>query len=850
TAAAPREPSYPIVVTVIVAEGLYKREVFRIPDPFAIVGVDGEQIQTTSVVKRTLSPYWNESFVMHVQNRSVVTVQIFDQRKWKHSPDQGFLGVINLQISSLLDLTTGGEEVVTLPLKKGSTGETVSGKLMISLNLARPQVGGTQPVSATSESARSGSAAPTSAGTTDTHGSTSSSQARPAAATGGGGPTGSASMSTSVPSTGGPTGPASGSGSARYSQYEDHLGPLPPGWERRIDHLGRNYYVDHNTRRTTWHRPNPDGSHGNGSPASGLSSGGAGLTRRAGEAGGTTLVSNSQALNQERARHLQRSLPDDGGAEAAPGSGGAAATAAASSSSSTRAAAAAASTTSDANALGPLPDGWERRITPDGRPYFVDHHTRNTTWLDPRRVQMYSRTGAAGGTGAGGTAPANASQVAAQLAVAQQQSYGALGALPAGWEMRMTNTHRIYFVDHNARITTWDDPRLPSTLDQNVPQYKRDFRRKLAYFRSQPSIRAQPGQCHVTVRRSNIFEDAYLEIMRYPASELKKRLMIRFQGEDGLDYGGLSREFFFLLSHEMFNPVFCLFEYAAHDNYTLQINPHSGVNPEHLNYFKFIGRIMGLAIFHQRFLDAFFITAFYKMIIDAPITLKDMESVDFQTYQSLQWLLNNSVVDVLDETFSYTEDRFGESVIVDLKENGRNIPLTDENKQEYVELLVQYRVCGRVKEQFAAFQQGFHEFVPKDLIGVFDERELEFLLGGMSDVDMDDWRKNTEYRGYTEQDEVIQMFWRVVSAFEPEKKSRLLQFVTGTSRIPVNGFKDLQGSDGPRKFTLEKAVGDDSALPKSHTCFNRLDLPPYRTAEALEQKLSMAIEETVGFMQE
>ena len=101
----------------------------------------------------------------------------------------------------------------------------------------------------------------------------------------------------------------------------------------------------------------------------------------------------------------------------------------------------------------------------------------------------------------------------------------------------------------------------------------------------------------------------------------------------------LHREFFFLLSHEMFNPFYCLFEYSAHDNYTLQINPHSGINPEHLNYFKFIGRVVGLAIFHRRFLDAFFIGAFYKMILRKKVILQDLEGVDAEFHKNLTWML-------------------------------------------------------------------------------------------------------------------------------------------------------------------------------------------------------------------
>ena len=99
------------------------------------------------------------------------------------------------------------------------------------------------------------------------------------------------------------------------------------------------------------------------------------------------------------------------------------------------------------------------------------------------------------------------------------------------------------------------------------------------------------------------------------------------------------REFFFLLSHEMFNPFYCLFEYSAHDNYTLQINPASGVNPEHLNYFKFIGRCLGLGIFHRRFLDAYFIVAFYKMVLGKKVIVADLESVDAELHRGLTWML-------------------------------------------------------------------------------------------------------------------------------------------------------------------------------------------------------------------
>lgn len=132
--------------------------------------------------------------------------------------------------------------------------------------------------------------------------------------------------------------------------------------------------------------------------------------------------------------------------------------------------------------------------------------------------------------------------------------------------------------------------------------------------------------------------------------------------------------------------------------------------------------------------------------------------------------------------------------------------------------MIEWKIVKRVEEQFNAFITGFNELIPADLVNVFDERELELLIGGIADIDVDDWKKHTDYRGYQEGDEVIQNFWKVIRLWDAEQKSRLLQFATGTSRIPVNGFKDLQGSDGPRRFTIEKA-GEINALPKSHTWY-------------------------------
>ncbi|UZJ56685.1 hypothetical protein CBS101457_006005 [Exobasidium rhododendri] len=823
-----------IRVTVVAADGLSKRDVFRLPDPFAIVTVDGEQTHSSSIIKKTLNPYWSDSFDVTVKDSSVLAVQIFDQKKFKKR-DQGFLGVINIHVADVIDLELGGKVLLTRELKRSNDNLVVHGKIIIELNTDTSKVINNHSSAGAAPSLsvpNSGSAASTASLSRpeSTNGLQSASEARTSTAGDaannllGPPPPASApsrsSLGSSAPPIGAPAtsaavgaslvaGAINGGANTRNEASADGQ-VLPPGWEKRTDHLGRTYFVDHNTRTTTWTRPSASSNVNNAAQAT--------------------------VAAADRQRHSNRALADemlgvggdgDGGA-GAMGQGGASTPNADPPSAN---AVLPSSTTTTAGS-GPLPAGWEQRNTPEGRPYFVDHNTRTTTWVDPRRQQILRIMGPNGNN----------------LTV-QPQSVSQLGPLPSGWEMRLTSTARVYFVDHNTKTTTWDDPRLPSSLDQNVPQYKRDFRRKLIYFRSQPALRPIPGQCHVKIRRTHIFEDSYAEIMRQQPNDLKKRLMIKFEGEDGLDYGGLSREFFFLLSHEMFNPFYCLFEYSAHDNYTLQINPHSGVNPEHLNYFKFIGRVLGLAIFHRRFLDAYFIVSFYKMILKKKIQLGDLESVDADYHRSLNWMLDNSIVDVVDETFTAVEDKFGEMITVPLKPGGEDIEVTDDNKKEYIDLMTEWRIVRRVEEQFKAFISGFTELIPQDLINVFDERELELLIGGMSEIDVDDWKRFTDYRGFTEQDEVVQWFWQCVRSWPPERKSRLLQFATGTSRIPVNGFKDLQGSDGPRRFTIEKS-GEVTQLPKSHTCFNRIDLPPYSSKTILEEKLVWAVEETMGFGQE
>lgn len=189
-----------------------------------------------------------------------------------------------------------------------------------------------------------------------------------------------------------------------------------------------------------------------------------------------------------------------------------------------------------------------------------------------------------------------------------------------------------------------------------------------------------------------------------------------------------------------------------------------------------------------------------------------------------------------------TED-YGEKKTIDLMPDGRNIAVDESNKAEFVQRVVEYRLITSVEEQLEHFLQGFHDIIPKELVSIFNEQELELLICGLPEIDVDDWRNNTVYTNYSASSPQIQWFWRSIRSFDDEERAKLLQFVTGTSKVPLDGFKELEGMNGPTKFNIHRAYGNNERLPSSHTCFNQLDLPEYDSYETLRGSLLLAITE-------
>ncbi|KAL5481729.1 hypothetical protein EMCRGX_G021957 [Ephydatia muelleri] len=582
----------------------------------------------------------------------------------------------------------------------------------------------------------------------------------------------------------------------------ENVEPLPEGWEERQMANGRVVYVDHRNRRTQWERPTvasqrQQASHVDnerrrmaytlarrnpGDEASHAKSPGVRPVSM------SDVASTSQEGNRPVRAHSQRST----------------------------------STSLQVQQEEELPPGWEKRLDDSGRVFYIDHTRRVTQWHPPS------------------TQP-------------RPQILQDLGPLPPGWEVRSSSDGKKFYIDHNTRSTQWEDPRVVKLKKQQLAAmpYSRDYKQKYENLKQvllSKKPENLPKTFEIPVRRGTLFEDSHRAIMSVKNKDhMKARLWVKFDGEVGLDYGGVAREWFCLLSHEIFNPYYGLFEYATSDNYTLQINANSGViNEQHLDYFRFAGRVIGLAIYHQKLIDAFFTRPFYKLLLDKPVNLSDMQSMDMEMHNSVQYILDNDPEDLC-LTFTVTKSYLGKLDEIPLKPNGQDIPVTEENKKEYVNLLLKWHFGDRISNQMDAIKKGISDLIPLRCLQVFDEREIEYLLCGLAEINVEDWRRNSAYaNGYQATDDVIVWFWKAVENFDVELRARLLQFVTGTSRVPMNGFAELQGSNGPQKFCIKK-LGDPTSLPRAHTCFNRIDLPPYTSYHELKEKLRLAIENTEGF---
>lgn len=429
--------------------------------------------------------------------------------------------------------------------------------------------------------------------------------------------------------------------------------------------------------------------------------------------------------------------------------------------------------------------------------------------------------------------------------------------------------------DGDIRFVHASDYCIPSTVpNTSIDSYELASVASLSYPRKMDwlkghfssSIRKpwEEGHYKIRVRRSHLLRDSVDAILTIPPTDMNRIFRFEFLGEPGMDAGGLAREWFQLVSQEIFNPNFGLFLISNSNQMCLQINPHCHlVHPDYKQLYYFTGRFLGRALLDNQIIPlVHFIPSFYKHLMGFPLSLHDIESMDATVYRSFIEILEMENVEDLCLDFTVTESVYGEKIINNLKPNGEDITVTNENKFDYLRLQLQYRLFESIKIPLHEILKGFFEVISESLLAVLSPQELELFLHGLPQIDIQDWKQNTIYTGafalngtrlssngdQVHLHRVCQWFWEIVENYSQDYRAKLLQFSTGTSGVPSLGFSSLTGNDGNiRRFTLH---GDPNLeiFPRSHTCFNRIDLPLYQSKEEMEKYLTLAITcESVGF---
>ncbi|TNN18436.1 Ubiquitin-protein ligase E3C [Schistosoma japonicum] len=355
----------------------------------------------------------------------------------------------------------------------------------------------------------------------------------------------------------------------------------------------------------------------------------------------------------------------------------------------------------------------------------------------------------------------------------------------------------------------------------------------------------------IVVRRNYLYEDAFERLSKENEPNLRPRLKVSFLNQAGLaevgiDGGGLSREFLTEIIRAGFDPTRGFFIYAS--DKTLYPNPQaSAITSDYLKHYYFLGRILAKTIYEGMLVELRFAYFFLAKVISRSgggVGFDYLHSLDPQLYKQLLFLKNyEGNVRDLSLDFTVVNSIFGQSETVELKPGGKYIPVTEENRVEYVHLIANYKLNKMIYPHVRAFTAGLNDVIPIDWLRLFDAEELQTLISGADMViDVNDLKEHTICTGnaldYTE---TLNIFWSVLQNFSESDKRLFLRFVTGCSRPPMFGFRDLQPP-----FSIQ-ITNDLDRLPTASTCMNLLRLPNFRNKEILRNRLLYALNANAGF---
>ncbi|XP_019856800.1 PREDICTED: apoptosis-resistant E3 ubiquitin protein ligase 1-like [Amphimedon queenslandica] len=376
------------------------------------------------------------------------------------------------------------------------------------------------------------------------------------------------------------------------------------------------------------------------------------------------------------------------------------------------------------------------------------------------------------------------------------------------------------------------------------------FQDKRAYFQSKLTTNNNNDRSRIdiNVARSQVVESAMEATKNFSKNDWGKNFFVKFDEEEGIDCNGVSREFINCLCDAIFSGRRPDGLFRAFKEDDMQSLVHPTTDKERnglydLRYYHFAGLIVGKCLYETAMgntllVRAKFTRSFLAQIIGLRLTWKYFETDDPHNGK-VRYIKECSISDLgMDLTF--TEEEYDGSSknprLVELVPNGTKKPVTESNKMYYLNKLAQYRLCSRVSKEIDEFMKGLNFIVPAELFGIFDENELELLMCGLQELSVQDLRSNAVVRGVSGQ--TIEWFWTSVNQLSQEELARLVQFVTGSSQVPIGGFAELQPN-----FTILCSGESGNRLPYAHTCFNHLCLPECESYEQFNNVLMTAIRE-------
>ena len=379
-----------------------------------------------------------------------------------------------------------------------------------------------------------------------------------------------------------------------------------------------------------------------------------------------------------------------------------------------------------------------------------------------------------------------------------------------------------------------------------------DLKRTISYRK----ISWQEGSCQLDLHRNELLSES---MEQFEKINIFKELKINFDGEICYDAGGIYREWFSTIFQILEGEKLKLFIISDSDNFSYIINPFLKHNQENFKYFYFIGQLIGKALLDNITINVCFNKLIYKMILQEDITFNDLSAIDTSFYTSMKNLKKALKSSPGGEKEIYKSLEIYYNIIMkdiyhrthkfELMNKGSTILM--KNVDDYINKRILF-LKGIYEPFVQKIREGIFKIITKEKIQMFNSDELELILNGKPNIDLNDWKQHTIYKSsYYSSHRVIIWFWDILKNMTQKQLSNFLMFCTGTSRVPFGGFSKLESNRGEiAKFTIEYGVyieGKKNFI-KAHTCFNRIDLPNYKTKNELEEALEyVSTKEILGF---